>query len=366
LAPQQLLEGTAEQYQCFLDTSSKASLIDISTDFNFQIRTLETPSLLLRDVTTRGQASNQSTYSDAFFGLMLSHGPGGFSTDSALPAETAEPQGPSLHWHWPNCLAFSHHRDSHVTYLRLESGGLLRQLAIHQLRLEQLHSLQAAAAPPSLVSLITALRHQLLTSTGIGQRQQVVDAFMTALGLELRTLLKRPGETSSASARHVAAAIERLSLDLSASTSLVQLASDLALTPRAVQACFASRLGISPMRWLKLARFSRLRQSLHGTNEQHLSLQQLMRQVGLSASTLNRVAYREVYRVSPAEDLARGGLDHLADAEQSSRLETFHFNALEAAISALQTMESQWREGTNHGDLAISICIANSSKRKSS
>ncbi|MEI7664457.1 MAG: helix-turn-helix domain-containing protein [Synechococcaceae cyanobacterium ELA263] len=363
MAPYQQLEGTAEQYRHFLGGINQASLTEISDDFSFQIRTLQTPSLILREVRTQGQASNRAECGDAFFGLMLSHGSGGFSTSAPLLPPGPEPLAPSLHWHWPNDLAISHHRDSQVSYLRLESAGLLRQLALQHLRVDQLPSLQAVAASPELIGLISSLHQRLNSSAEADSRQQISDDFLVALGVQLQALLlqlhpEMAGAATVASARHLAAAIRWLDQHLSEAITLPQLAAELGLTPRAVQACFRNRLGISPMRWLKLARFSQLRRHLHHPDHRHRSSQQLKTLVGLSSTSLNRQAYREIYGLSPAEDQHQVQRHQHAAIELASSYQSLQFSSIKAAIVALQAIQQQQPQ---NAEPVVSITLALSS-----
>ena len=357
LAADQLLEGTAEHYKRFLSDFNHASLINISEDFNFQIRSIETPSLLLREVSTQGQAVNRHQYGDAFFGLMLSHGPGQFSTGSALPPPGASPQQPSLHWHWPNELGASQHQDSQVTYLRLESAGLLRQLALQQIGVNQLRSLQGSAASGGMIQLISSLRHRLISSRAAKGRQQILDDFLAALGLELRSLLLQPGQAQSSTASHVAAAIGWLDDHLAESITLSRLAAELGLTPRAVQACFRNRLGVSPMRWLKLARFSQLRRHLHDPDHRHRSSQQLKTLVGLSSNSLNRQIYREIYGLTMAEDQQQAQLQNYTGVNLSSDDQSFHFHSLEAAIAALQALQQPRTDQEEPALVSITVTL---------
>ena len=365
LAPHQLLEGKAEHYKSFLSRAANARLMSISDDFRFEIRSSGTPSLVLRDVHTYGEVSNQAETGDGFFGLMLSHGPGGFSTSTPLPPSPQLGTGqatasPSLHWHWPNTLASSHHRDSHVTYLRLETASLLRQLVIQGMRVDQLRSLAGVPAPSSLGQLINAVRHRLITTADINNRQHIVDAFLRDLTLELKAMLGASGEAGVPGAVHVASAIAFMDADLGAALSLPQIAAELGLTPRAVQACFRSRLGVSPMRWLKMARLGQLRQLIHSPDRRHLSIHQLMGSCGLSNSTLNRQAYRQMYGITPAEDQLQ------AEAPQASRLESlsnthyFHFTCPDAAIEALQDLLRRRPKLARDPGLSITLTVADS------
>ncbi len=368
MAPYQQLEGTAEQYRHFLGGIDRSALTAISDDFSFQIRTLQTPSLILREVTTQGQASNQAECGDAFFGLMLSHGPGGFSSRAPLPAAGPKPFAPSLHWHWPNDLAHSHHRDSQVSYLRLESAGLLRQLALQHLRVDQLRRLQAVAASPGLIQLISSLQQRLNTSAEPDSRQQISDDFLPALGVQLRALLLQlhpeGGGATVASSRHLDTAIRWLDLHLHEAITLPQLAAELGLTPRAVQACFRSRLGLSPMRWLKLARLSQLRQHLHHPDHRHRSTQQLKTLVGLSSTSLNRQAYREIYGRSPAEDQHQLERQHHGAIEQASSYQSFQFSSTEAAILALEAIRQQQQQQSAEPNISITLTVASSGGRR--
>ncbi|MFZ0409503.1 MAG: helix-turn-helix domain-containing protein [Cyanobium sp.] len=353
-------EGRADHYQRFLEGCGKAfSLTRISEDFRFQIRTAESPSLLVRQVSTRGLVSHQIDCSDAFYGLMLSHRPGGFSTSAPLSADAAQPAAPTLHWHFPNQLATNHHHDSEVTYLRIESAGLLRQLALYGLRVDQLRNLQGLVSPAGLVQLFHSIDQRLVSITEASKRTAAVEEFLATLGQELRKLLTLPRVSSSSSARHVTAAIEHMAADLAAPLSLPQLSAQLGLTPRAVQVCFRSRLGISPMRWLKLARLSKLRQMLHCPDLSQLSYQALMARVGLSANTLNRQNYREIYGLTPAEDKLQAQLQQLRRADDHDQNSQYlQFSSTASAIAALRELEQQQRDPVPPSAFSISITVS--------
>ena len=142
--PHLLLEGNAENYQNFLSSAPNATLVDASEDFYFQIQTIEGPTLQLRHVSTYGQATNHGELPEAFMALMLSFRPGSYSSTSPLGeidplSETGQnSKDPTLHWHFANRSCINYHRNSKVTYLRLESAALLRELCAQAIAVSQL------------------------------------------------------------------------------------------------------------------------------------------------------------------------------------------------------------------------------------
>ncbi len=352
-----LLEGKADRYQQFLSSAAQSNLVDISDDFHFRIQTIESPTLLVRHVSTYGQATNQGELSDAFFALMLSFHPGGFSSTGPLSDAGPHPQGPTLHWHLAGHSCVSHHHNAKVTDLRLESAALLRELSAQAIAVSQLNSLQGVAAPASLVRLIEALGEQL-ASTELNGHPTIIEAFFNRLGQELRHLLGPPTASDANAAGHVSITMAWMISRLSKSFSLQQLAKEIGLTPRSVQVCFKNRLDISPMRWLKLARMSQLREYLWSAERKHLSIQQLMGRSGLSNTSLNRQCYKDCYGVSPREEQhqteaikkQQGALDNISQFCQ--------FGSTKAAIEYLNTVNSCGSD-TNQG-FKVTILIRSS------
>ena len=334
-----LLEGKADHYEQFLSSTANANLVDISDDFHFRIQSLESPTLLLRHVSTHGHATNHGELSDAFHALMLSYRPGGFSSDATLSDSAEHPNTTTLHWHLANRSCINHHRDSKVTYLRLESAALLRSLAAQAIAVSQLNSLQDVAAPAGLVQLIENLGPQLASA----ERQQhgaITEFFLNRLAQELRQLLGPPKPSDANAAGHCLLAIETMMAQLSAPISLQRVAKTIALTPRTVQACFKTQLGLSPMRWLKLARISRLRQHLWDPDLTQRSLPQLMADCGLSNTSLNRKCYREIYGNSPRQQIRH--LQTPIHGNQAVMKDSLHrqFNGLEDAIQYLERLKN--------------------------
>jgi AraC-like DNA-binding protein len=209
-----------------------------------------------------------------------------------------------------------------------------------------------------MIRLISALRHRLISSGDAQGRQQILDDFLAALALELRSLLLQPGQAQSSTASHVVAAIRWLDDHLAETITLPRLAAELGLTPRAVQACFRNRLGVSPMRWLKLARFSQLRRHLHDPSHRHRSSQQLKTLVGLSSNSLNRQAYREIYGLSPAEDQHQAQLHDYNGVNLSSDDQSFHFHSLEAAIAGLQALQQPLKDLREPALVSITVTVS--------
>lgn len=346
LVGQAFLEGRLDRYRDFLKQTTNAELLDASEDFCFEITSVETPNLVVREVNTKGQASNGYEQGDGFFGLMLSHGPGAFSTGAPLSpapllrASCSSP--PRLHWHLPNIRAVSHHRDSLVTYLRLESAGLLRHLAQVGLSVAELANLQGRGLPEALVALITQLGPRLEGALATDQ-QALVEEFLADLCDQFRAMLPA-ADFKSAAAFHVRDAIGLLVADLRSPPALADLSGALGLTPRAVQASFRSRLGIAPMRWLRLHQLSELRGLLYSSQHGHLALKQQESACGLAATRSARESYREVYGLTPADDQHRVQRWLTSRSSPPSSQQTtmqFHFPSTELAIDALRKIEDQ-------------------------
>lgn len=356
--PYLLLEGKADHYEHFLTAATNTNLSDISEDFHFQIRAIEGPTLLVRHVRTYGQASNHGELSDAFYALMLSYPPGEFSSVAPL-ADPGQPTlRPTLHWHLANQSCVNHHRNSKVTYLRLESAGLLRALAAQAIAVSQLTDLQGMVAPTSLVQLIQNLGQQL-SSTEPQQHPPISEAFLNRLAQELRQLLGPPRASDANAAAHTSRAIEWMMDQLSAPIGLQQLAKQLALTPRTVQSCFKSQLALSPMRWLKLARLSRLRQLLWDLSLAQESIQQLFGHCGLSDTGLNRISFREVYGLTPREQ--RRQAREIVKQHQAGNKESLHrqFDCLETAIDYLKTYRESQDMDDEKSHVVITITRSN-------
>lgn len=352
--PHLLLEGKADRYASFLTSKAKASLEEASEDFHFQIRTTESPGLLLRYVSTHGQASNHCELPDAFFALMLSFNPGGYSSTTPLSDSSPLPTGPSLHWHFANRSCVNHHRNSKVTYLRMESAALLRELSAQAIPVSQLACLQGVAAPESLLQLIEVLGLQL-ADADVREQVQLTEVFFKQLGQELRLLVGPPTASDANASGHVSLAIGWMLSRLSEPISLQKLATEISLTPRSVQACFKSVLAISPMRWLKLARISKLRQFLWCGDMAHLSIQQLMGRCGLSETSLNRQYYKDVYGNNPMEDRREAEYFKTQKSEAGKNSEYYKFSSTRAAIQYLESLIVKDGEGRQNYQIAMVI-----------
>ena len=361
--PHLLLEGNAENYQNFLSSAPNATLVDASEDFYFQIQTTEGPTLQLRHVSTYGQATNHGELPEAFMALMLSFRPGSYSSTSPLGeidplSETGQnSKDPTLHWHFANRSCINYHRNSKVTYLRLESAALLRELCAQAIAVSQLARLQGAAAPASLVQLIEDLSRQF-ANADIQQQPQLTEAFFNRLSQELRLLLGPPTASDANAASHVSLAIEWMLSRLSEPINLQQLADAMGLTPRSVQACFKSVLAISPMRWLKLARISKLRQFLWSGDMKHLSIQQLMGRCGLRGNSLNRQCYKEAYGLSPMEERRQAESVKRKQGAIKKESKYCQFDNIESAIQFLKKLNGL--DGDTILDHRISIVISSS------
>ena len=358
--PHLLLEGNAENYQNFLSSAPNATLVDASEDFYFQIQSIEGPTLQLRHVSTYGQATNHGELPEAFMALMLSFRPGSYSSTSPLNetgrlSETGQnSEAPTLHWHFANRSYINHHRNSKVTYLRMESAALLRELCAQAIAVSQLARLQGAAAPASLVQLIEDLSRQF-ANADIQQQPQLTEAFFNRLSQELRLLLGPPTASDANAASHVSLAIEWMLSRLSEPINLQQLADAIGLTPRSVQACFKSVLAISPMRWLKLARISKLRQFLWSGDIKHLSIQQLMGRCGLRENSFNRQCYKEAYGLSPMEERRQAESAKRKQGATKKESKYYQFDNIESAIQCMKNLISMDSHAMQDRQIAIVI-----------
>jgi AraC-like DNA-binding protein len=333
--------------------------VDVSDDFHFRIQSIESPTLLLRHVSTHGQATNRGELPDAFFALMLSFHPGGYSSVEPLTNSGHNPPHPTLHWHFGNRSCINHHCNSKATYLRLESAALLRELSAQAIAVSQLASLQGVAAPASLVQLIDSLGRQL-ASTEFKQHRPITETFFNRLGQELRHLLGPPKPSNANAAGHASMAIAWMKTQLSTPINLQQLAQELCLTPRSVQACFKSQLAMSPMRYLKLARISALRQILWDRDLADQSIKKLLDRCGLSDTSLTRLYYKDVYGACPREDRHRG---QSTKSQYHGVLEDSlyrQFDSPEMAIRYLETLNHS--NIMNNDRFTVAITITSSIK----
>jgi hypothetical protein len=103
------------------------------------------------------------------------------------------------------------------------------------------------------------------------------------------------------------------------------------------------------MRWLKLARISKLRQFLWCGDMAHLSIQQLMGRCGLSDTSLNRQYYKDVYGVNPMEDRREARCIKKQDGEASKISGYYKFNSAKAAIQYLEGLiDKNGEEGQSY------------------
>lgn len=351
----QVLAGSLEEYEDFIQKGWNASLLEASSDFAFQITSTEASQLVVREVQTTGSASNHYEWGDAFFGLMLSHPPGWFSSTSPPPEPAQACKHHSLHWHFPDGITNSHHRNSRVTYVRLEASRLLRALAARHLCIDQLQQLQGARAQESMISLISGLSQRLLQAADSPGQAAVSEQFLESLVEQLATMAPDSPRQQPTAAAHVATSLEILSSRHHQNLSLAELARELNLTTRAVQASFQARLQCSPMRWLKLYRLSQLRQLLVNPVHQHLSIQQLMQQCGLPSSGLTSQSYRSVYGRTPIVErtlaLSR------PEIRSSSERVRYQFRSPQEAISKLEELKWQWNQLESAQTSAVSITL---------
>jgi hypothetical protein len=86
--------------------------------------------------------------------------------------------------------------------------------------------------------------------------------------------------------------------------------------------------------------------------------------VGLSSTSLNRQAYREIYGRSPAEDQHQLERHHHGAIEQASSYQSFQFSSTEAAILALEAIRQQQQQQSAEPNISITLTVASSGGRR--
>jgi AraC-like DNA-binding protein len=304
------VKGNRDDYAHFLARTHNADLLAVSSPFRFEIKSREFSSLVLRRVSVNGHCSNSYLLQDAFIGLMIALPGSGFSTratDQIDPeVDLKRRDYPSIHCHFAcDERVFSHHLDSHVFYIRFEAARFLFELAFRGLGIASFMALDGKEASTNLMRLCEPIEKLIETTINLQEQDQWADQLLVDLMDELQVMATMKADSSSRSAgRHVIASLQWLDNQSAATAiNLDQLATAINVTPRTIQTSFQNRFKITPMRWLKLWRFSQLHRLLFHNNDQQDYANTLVMECGLGSITTASRGYRAIYGRTPQEEL---------------------------------------------------------------
>ena len=304
------VKGNRDDYAHFLARTHNADLLAVSSPFRFEIKSREFSSLVLRRVSVNGHCSNSYLLQDAFIGLMIALPGSGFSTratDQIDPeVDLKRRDYPSIHCHFAcDERVFSHHLDSHVFYIRFEAARFLFELAFRGLGIASFMALDGKEASTNLMRLCEPIEKLIETTINLQEQDQWADQLLVDLMDELQVMATMKADSSSRSAGgHVIASLQWLDNQSAATAiNLDQLATAINVTPRTIQTSFQNRFKITPMRWLKLWRFSQLHRLLFHNNDQQDYANTLVMECGLGSITTASRGYRAIYGRTPQEEL---------------------------------------------------------------
>jgi len=298
------IQGNRDDYAHFLARIHNATLIDVSSPFSFEIQGYETSSLIIRQVSVRGECSNTYRLQDAFIGLMIVYPGSGFSTNEDGHLNLATTSHHRLFWHVGGEKAvYGHHRNSRILYLRLESCRLLHTLSQHGLALNDILAVHGRESSLELVRICEELMELIGADHNDEDQDKIVDEYLQRLVLALDSLCSLHKSFSGlAASSYVADSLDWLISNSARQISLQDLALALNVTPRTVQNSFQKQFGISPMRWLKLWRLNSLRRQIFQSQGSNLLLAKLVRECQLGSSSTIASTYRTIYGVTPQQD----------------------------------------------------------------
>jgi len=300
------VKGNRDDYAHFLARSHNANLLDVSSPFRFEIKNRELSSLILRRVSVWGQCSNSYHLQDAFIGLMIALPGSGFSTRAPGQVDLKACDHHSIHWHFASDeQVYSHHLDSDVFYIRIETARFLRLLACKGLAIFDIMALHSREASSGLIRLCEQIELFIEKVANPEEGDQWADQFLIKLVDELQFMVySKTSKFSSFSGTYVAASLQWVANQSSAAAiSLNQLAKAINVTPRTLQTSFQNQLKMTPIRWLKLWRINQLHRLLFLNQGQHHNANMLIQQSGLGSIVNANKAYRTIYGKSPQEEL---------------------------------------------------------------
>jgi len=298
------IRGNRDDYAHFLARTHNATLIEVGSPFNFEINSYESSSLILREVSVRGECSNTYHLQDAFIGLMIVYPGSGFSTEEDGHRHLSPAQHHHLRWHVGGIIPiYSHHRHSSVLYLRFETSRFLFALAQHGLVLSDVLSTSGREPSAALIRRSEELFTLFREGYDSEQQDKCADEYLQQLIVELRSLCALHRNLSQLSSKSYVLDSMQWLIEHSASRiSLQHLALALNVTPRTIQIGFQKQFGLSPMRWLKLWRLTGLRRLIFRPRTSQQTLSHLIRESHLGAVSTTVATYRSIYGVTPQQD----------------------------------------------------------------
>lgn len=340
------IKGNRDDYAHFLARTHNASLIEVSSPFNFEINGYESSSLILREVFVRGECSNTYHLQDAFIGLMIIYPGSGFSTEENGHRHLSPAQRHHLRWHVGGTKPiYSHHRHSRVLYLRFETCRFLFTLAQHGLVLSDV--LSTSGREPSAALIRRSEELFTLFRKGLDSERQdkCADEYLQQLIVELCSLSALHRNAQQLSSRSYVCESMRWLTEHSASRiSLQNLAQAINVTPRTIQVGFQKHFGLSPMRWLKLWRLGMLRRLVFrpGTSQQTFSNLILQSQLGAMSTVV--ATYRSIYGTTPHQDYQFiQSLDSISSLPPINLEEATY--SIDEALAFLKNLKDQTPQG---------------------
>jgi hypothetical protein len=204
------VKGNSDDYAHFLARSHNANLLDVSSPFRFEIKSRELSSLILRRVSVWGQCSNSYHLQDAFIGLMIALPGSGFSTRAPGQVDLKACDHHSIHWHFASDeQVYSHHLDSDVFYIRIETARFLRLLACKGLAIFDIMALHSREASSGLIRLCEQIELFIEKVANPEEGDQWADQFLIKLVNVLQFMVySKTSKFSSFSGTYVAASLQ--------------------------------------------------------------------------------------------------------------------------------------------------------------
>jgi AraC-like DNA-binding protein len=351
--------GNRDDYAHFLARTHNANLLDVSSPFRFEIKSRELSSLILRRVSVRGQCSNSYHLQDAFIGLMIALPGSGFCTRALGQVDLKPCDYHSIHWHFGSGeQVYSHHLNSDIFYIRIETARLLRLLACKGLGISDLLVLHGREASPGLIRLCEQIELIIDTSAASPNEQdQWADQFLNNLVDEFMLMSYfKASKFSGSSGAHVAKSLQWICNQSSAAAiNLDQLAKAINVTPRTLQTCFQNQLKITPIRWLKLWRMSHLHRLLFLNQGQDDNANTLINESGLGSIITANKSYRTIYGKSPQEELNLTKLIEKKSTE-NSQSKSHKVYSIDEAIELLRDLKKT-SQGQDNLDPIITLIV---------
>jgi AraC-like DNA-binding protein len=342
------LKGNRDEYAHFLACTHNANLLDISSTFDFEIKSKEFSSLILRRISISGQCSNSYLLQDAFIGLMISLPGSGFSTRANGHLDLNPCLHHRIHWHIAcDEEVYAHHHDSEMICIRIETCRLLRELAFRKIALSTITALDGQVASTGLIQLSEQIEQILEAGRSIADQDERADRLLGRLVDELQLMGSiKATKTSKAASTHVAESLQWLCSQSSVAViNLDQLARAIHVTPRTLQTSFQNQFSMTPMRWHKLWRVSQLHRRLINKQAPHLGVIKIIQASGLGAINTATRAYRQVYGRTPQEELSMRNIGQEKFARSAEPTHESTTTTIDEAIVLLESL----RELSNQG-----------------